>query len=280
MGEWREKNKLAMEYIQIVQRPPFSHRPYGLLRSPYSDHPTCSVLCHHPTAPHTHRSLIHLTRASWLAEVRAHMSRAGAALADADLEAGDRRTPSSLPFTPMGTEGLQVNIPEEFLARFARSDSRPDSPARPCSCTPPASRPSGAQVRRPRPLSLRRATSLQDLAARPSHAHPPVPLPGRGPGKRKQGRFEADFTTKLTKQLDLVAKGQQQKQQEQQETLKGQRQQQGKKSTARGAKGKLKAQRASGKGMRDDNRPITSDTLRQHHHHHHPTSIITTTTTV
>ena len=58
--------RTAMEYIQIVQRPPFSHRPYGLLRSPYSEHPTCSVLCHHPTAPHTHRSLIHLTRASWV----------------------------------------------------------------------------------------------------------------------------------------------------------------------------------------------------------------------
>ena len=42
---------------------------------------------------------------------------------------GRRGSPSALTYTPMGFEGLQVNIPEEFLAKFARSDSRPDSPA-------------------------------------------------------------------------------------------------------------------------------------------------------
>ncbi|XP_063842223.1 uncharacterized protein LOC135089965 [Scylla paramamosain] len=107
-----------MEYIQIVQRPPFSHRPYGLLRSPYTEHPTCSVLCHHPTAPHTHRSLIHLTRASWLAEVRAHMSRAGAALAETDLETGDRRTPSSLPFTPWALRDYRSRRGEEKTGKI------------------------------------------------------------------------------------------------------------------------------------------------------------------
>ncbi|XP_042858655.1 uncharacterized protein LOC122244738 [Penaeus japonicus] len=119
----------TMEFIQIVQRPAYSQRPYGVLRSPYIEHPGCSVLCNHPTAPHSHRALLNVTRASWLQEVRAHMARAGATQVEGDGDTGDRRTPSSMPFTPLGTEGLQVNIPEEFLARFARSDSRPDSPA-------------------------------------------------------------------------------------------------------------------------------------------------------
>ncbi|XP_069976245.1 uncharacterized protein [Penaeus vannamei] len=118
-----------MEFIQIVQRPAYSQRPYGVLRSPYIEHPGCSVLCNHPTAPHSHRALLNVTRASWLQEVRAHMARAGTTQVEGDGDTGDRRTPSSMPFTPLGTEGLQVNIPEEFLARFARSDSRPDSPA-------------------------------------------------------------------------------------------------------------------------------------------------------
>lgn len=63
---------------------------------------------------------------------------------------------------------------------------------------------------------------------------------GRTPGRRKQGRFEADFTTKLSKQLDLVAKGQQQQQQQSQRDQT--KQQSDKKGGTRGPKGKLKAQ--------------------------------------
>nr|XP_027234091.1 uncharacterized protein LOC113825456 [Penaeus vannamei] len=225
-----------MEFIQIVQRPAYSQRPYGVLRSPYIEHPGCSVLCNHPTAPHSHRALLNVTRASWLQEVRAHMARAGTTQVEGDGDTGDRRTPSSMPFTPLGTEGLQVNIPEEFLARFARSDSRPDSPAptllvhtsrlapfRRC-VTPDTLEP----VRRPRRPVLRRATSLpaclHDLTTTRPQTFPSAPA-GRGGGRRKQGRFEADFTTKLSKQLDLVAKGssssKQQTQRDQQSNRKG-----------------------------------------------------------
>ena len=62
-----------------------------------------------------------------LQEVRAHTARAGACQGDGD--GGDMDSSSNMPFSPLAGEGLQVNIPEEFLARFARSDSRPDSPA-------------------------------------------------------------------------------------------------------------------------------------------------------
>ncbi|XP_071547583.1 uncharacterized protein [Panulirus ornatus] len=256
-----------MEYIQIVQRPAYSHRPYGAVRSPYTDHPGCSVLCNHPTAPHTHRNLLNLTRASWLQEVRAHMTRAGATQIDADGDTGDRRTPSSMPFTPLGTEGLQVNIPEEFLAKFARSDSRPDSPAptllvhtsrlapfRRC-VTPDTLEP----VRRPRHHVLRRSTSLPNLATgRTAHTFMPT---GRVTGRRKQGRLEADFTTKLSKQLNLVAKGQHQKQQQQQQQQQQQnqreqnRQQQVKKGGSRAPRAKLKAQDSEDSGVGGEKRP-------------------------
>nr|XP_053630698.1 uncharacterized protein LOC128687326 [Cherax quadricarinatus] len=251
-----------MEYIQIVQRPAYSQRPYGLLRSPYTDHPGCSVLCNHPTCPAHPRNLLNLTRASWLQEARAHMTRAGTTQLEGDGDTGERRTPSSMPFTPLGTEGLQVNIPEEFLARFARSDSRPDSPAptlfvhtsrlapfRRC-VTPDTLEP----MRRPRHEVLRRATSLQDVATtRTHHTFTPAPPAGRGADRRKQGRFEADFTTKLSKQLDLVAKGQQQQQQQQQQTQREQqRQQQDKKPSVRGPKPKLKAQESEDSGLGGD----------------------------
>ncbi|XP_068249027.1 uncharacterized protein [Palaemon carinicauda] len=247
-----------MEFIQIVQRPAYAHRPYGVLRSPYNEHPGCSVLCNHPTAPHTHRNLLNLTRASWLQEVRSHMARAGNTPVD-DGDPGGNRTPSSMPFTPIGTEGLQVNIPEEFLARFARSDSRPDSPAptllvhssrlapfRRC-VTPDTLEP----LRRPRLPILRRATSLQDVTTtRPQHSFASVPAI-RGTGKRKQGRFEADFTTKLSKQLDHVAKGQQQKQQQQQQTPRDQsKQQQDKKGPpSRPGKNQLQSQDSEDSGL-------------------------------
>lgn len=58
----------TMEFIQIVQRPAYSQRPYGVLRSPYIEHPGCSVLCNHPTAPHSHRALLNVTRASWVSD--------------------------------------------------------------------------------------------------------------------------------------------------------------------------------------------------------------------
>ena len=56
-----------MEFIQIVHKPVYAQRPYGGLRSPYNEvHPGCSLLCNHPTAPTHHRSLLTLTRASWV----------------------------------------------------------------------------------------------------------------------------------------------------------------------------------------------------------------------
>lgn len=251
-----------MEFIQIVQRPAYSQRPYGVLRSPYIEHPGCSVLCNHPTAPHSHRALLNVTRASWLQEVRAHMARAGTTQVEGDGDTGDRRTPSSMPFTPLGTEGLQVNIPEEFLARFARSDSRPDSPAptllvhtsrlapfRRC-VTPDTLEP----VRRPRRPVLRRATSLpaclHDLTTTRPQTFPSAPA-GRGGGRRKQGRFEADFTTKLSKQLDLVAKGQQQ---QQQQTQRDQQKQQERKG-GRGQRNQLKGQDSEDSGLGGEKKP-------------------------
>ncbi|KAG7154842.1 hypothetical protein Hamer_G025383 [Homarus americanus] len=243
-----------MNYIQIVQRPAYSQRPYGVIRSPYTEHPGCSVLCNHPTAPHTHRNLLNLTRASWLQEVRAHMTRAGTTQVEVDGDAGERRTPSSMPFTPLGTEGLQSSRLAPFrrlvslaLSGWLAHDTTLLGVMRLpvlylCLCvTPDTLEP----IRRPRQRVLRRATSLQDLAtARSPHPFTPVPPAGRAAGRRKQGRFEADFTTKLSKQLDLVAKGQQQKQQQQQQQSQReqQRQQQEKKGSTRGPRSKINTQ--------------------------------------
>ncbi|XP_042206797.1 uncharacterized protein LOC121855755 isoform X2 [Homarus americanus] len=113
-------------------------------------------------------------------------------------------------------------------------------------------------IRRPRQRVLRRATSLQDLAtARSPHPFTPVPPAGRAAGRRKQGRFEADFTTKLSKQLDLVAKGQQQKQQQQQQQSQReqQRQQQEKKGSTRGPRSKINTQGSEDSGLGGEKQP-------------------------
>ena len=61
-----------MEMSAIIQRPPSFSRPYGGVLSPYSPtHPSCSVLCQHPTAPSSHRTLLSVTRTAWVRDTRA-----------------------------------------------------------------------------------------------------------------------------------------------------------------------------------------------------------------
>ena len=61
----------TMDLSVSVQRAPSLSRPYGGLRSPYKgSHPSCSVLCQHPTAPPTHRTLLAATRSAWVTAPR------------------------------------------------------------------------------------------------------------------------------------------------------------------------------------------------------------------
>ncbi|XP_076064479.1 uncharacterized protein LOC143038806 isoform X2 [Oratosquilla oratoria] len=218
----------SLEYVQIVQRPVFIPRPYAGVASPYhGSHPWCSVLCNHPPARPTHRHLLSLTRVSWLQEVRAHICRAGT-VATSPEGAGGRHSPSGLPHLPATTsEGLQVNIPEEFLVRFARSDSRPDSPA-PSLFSRSATRHHPSAYRRcltPDSMEpivqhdpagrLKRALSADDLnnvsggtlMLRAALSRSGASPPRQGANRHDLRKFESDFTQKLSKQLDHMAKG-------------------------------------------------------------------------
>ncbi|KAF2349908.1 hypothetical protein FHG87_019337 [Trinorchestia longiramus] len=168
-----------------------------------------------------------------LEQVRTHAKQLGRSTtcnesegSPSDDQADHPSSNQSVIFAPFVAEGVQVNIPEEFLDQFARADSRPESPV--ASLLP--SRPLPLQAFRrcitPQRLEWGYA-SQQEVFFRRSFSESSLGVHSRkdrdasadtrggggsgGQARGSTGKFEAEFSSRLTQQLDVVTRAQEKK---------------------------------------------------------------------